>query len=280
MMIARILFLVRWLWFRFKCFVHRHGRRYERRTDRAHKLLIIGDHMASGFGDRLPLWCTDFGLSARLPVECRRTSSSPRLLHAWTFINVAEPNATSDDWVAPPKKRSKSESDSLVGGQLWRRYFEERDDLRDCDIAIVQVGAMDNVRGKCPSGFEHSVDNLKALCTALADRFGMHVFVAMLPVKGFNLGFQRRNRRRNALIRAWLDASNSNFVGAGVDYEHRRWLDADCYMPDGTNWTGDGHAMSAREWRSIVQTKMKAVEWRQWKRRLVNESGDQKAKDD
>ncbi|ETV71171.1 hypothetical protein, variant 1 [Aphanomyces astaci] len=153
---------IAWLWLRFCRWCAQPLRLVLKSNEYYHKIVIIGDGFAAGFGDWITM-ASSGGLSEYIAHEI---SKEDKIRHKWQVINRGIVDTDSSQW--HPTSSTK--------------YFQSvmsTPQLRDADVVLVVVGSMD-ARRKTPSiSPDQTLRNIQAICDALRKK-GKRVCVGSL----------------------------------------------------------------------------------------------------
>ena len=152
-------------------------------SEQVHKVVVIGDGLAMGIGDRVILGSSG-GIASRMQDEAatvRPGKKRPRT--RWYVYNCGEANSTTFDWLPNPKDGENK--------GFYHKVFGDNNGCygRDAEIVIVMLGTQDilrnmdgmsedvlarpppgqqNLRNRYkPEDYCSTVANLREICTAL-----------------------------------------------------------------------------------------------------------------
>ncbi|KAF0743086.1 hypothetical protein LEN26_010391 [Aphanomyces euteiches] len=216
-----------------------------------HKIVIIGDGFAAGFGD----WVTmdsPGGLARYIANEIAQEESKVR--HKWQVINRGILDTDSSQW--HPTASTKYFQDTFSKHQL-----------RDADIVLVIVGSMDSKRSP-PIPPSQTVTNIQSICDALRKK-GKRVCIGTLC----HSDVEAQNEIHRATNKQLLEYCNET---SGDDLPVKMTPDLslpivrrpDAKAFDGFHFNSKAYQQIAHEAMTVLTPMLTAVEWITWKKQL------------
>lgn len=255
------------------------GRLYKRSTN-YHKIIIVGDGLAEGFGDNNSCGRTP-GVAA--PLQNKILACGPKFRHAWQVLNVGHSMSTSALWL--PGAALVPGGDSYFGAWLNKlrntgstnMWAAVRDDPRWCDaeVAVVMLGNNDDP--STPP--EETVKNIMVLADNLVKK-GMHTFVCPLPLPSvlthprYYVLRERNEALEKALTaRAVRDEKDTErnekepIVRLGAPLGGLKYRRDALFSKDGWNLNHEGYKKAAVDVFENISNTLVAIEWQYFKAR-------------
>jgi len=236
-------------------------------SDTFHKILCIGDGTVEGWGDVWRLWRHDLGYPARLQ---ELIDESETVRQNWLVLNCGHYGATSDDWL-PDATHKPQHGSRWVKRTLWKDAMDDPA-VKDAEVVLISLGAMDNLYGANRMSASHTVDNIITICHALK-KMGKLVFVSSIPPgREEDRGNKRRNLERNLLLWAFLEEQEKKITSTdqeptGVIYAGPGWKGRhgnNMYASDMIHFNSQGYTMRAMDWGNLIVQPLLRIEWRCW----------------
>jgi lysophospholipase L1-like esterase len=244
-----------------------------------HKILVIGDGVAEGVGDRIAM-----GSEPGVVPKLQRIidSSTGRLRHRWQVSNLGLSFSTLADWL--PTATAFPKADYL----LWRLVHKFRDPTKkgknlfesvtqddrwqDAEVAVLMFGT-DEVHADTAADAKNllmrsstTADEIMALASGL-EKHGMRVFVCtlQLPLSYQDPKYQhikvRNEAIKSAVAKAVADGGDDATIRLGFDLGSltlRRTLH---FTSDAANYNPSGYKNIAEGLMETVRNTLVAVEW-------------------
>jgi len=242
-----------------------------------HKVAIIGDGVAAGFGDYVTCLATP-GLARHISAI---PSNEPAIRQSWTMLNCGVFGTTSEDW-HPECKESPSALrmygrglgmlHSVVAARpepLWKRVFTDPR-YKDAEIVIVCVGLNDSKFSSKPKDTKYTQENVMAICKELAAQ-GKEVLVCTLPLR-WRLHLEKKadlfekDKERNELLKSAVYKLDSKMVHIGADIGAGSFSNYPLYCADALHFSSNGYRRFAHELRETLVHAMVRIEARTWKK--------------
>ncbi|OQS02575.1 hypothetical protein THRCLA_05071 [Thraustotheca clavata] len=141
-----------WIWLRFCRWVQQPRRAILPVSEYRHKIVIIGDGFAAGYGDYITM-DTPGGLAKYLKSAMAKDNN---IRHNWQIINRGIMGTDSSQWTP------------MADTKLFNDVFGQKE-YRDADIVLVILGSMDAKRSP-PIEPSETLRNLKSICDALTKK--------------------------------------------------------------------------------------------------------------
>ncbi|ETW01793.1 hypothetical protein H310_06372 [Aphanomyces invadans] len=240
-----------WLWLRFCRWLTQPLRLVLKANEYQHKIVIIGDGFAAGFGDWITM-ATSGGLSQYLAQE---VAKEDKIRHRWQVINRGILDTDSSQW--HPTSSTKYFQDVFSVPQL-----------RDADIVMVIVGSIDSRRKNPSISPEQTVCNIQAICDALRKK-GKRVCVGSLCHADFDTENETHRVTNQALVDYCESTKMDDLpVKLTPDLSTPVVRRSDSKAFDGYHFNAKAYQQIARDSMAVLTPLLTAVEWATWKKQL------------
>jgi len=240
-----------------------------------HKVLVIGDSVAAGFGDYVTC-LAPYGITRHLAVM---VSKEHTVRQSWVFMNAGVCGSTSDDWHPDCKSsydtsRSNGRFLGVLDGLLFRRrplWRETFDDpsYNDAEIVIVCVGLEDSKYGVEAKNPIRTRDNVRVICNELRAR-GKEVILCTLPLR-WRLQDTKKNevfvkdKERNELLAGVIVSMKDPHLNLGCDLGSPEFCRQQLYTADAVHFCSEGYRKFASSIFTSLVPAMVRVEAKTWK---------------
>jgi hypothetical protein len=250
-----------------------------------HKILIIGDSTAEGFGDRIAFG-TEPGVASKLQRQI--DASKGRLRHRWQVSNLGLQFATLADWL--PAATAFPKADSL----FWRLVHRFRDPTkkgtnlfesvtqddrwRDAEVAVLMFGdsVVDTATASDPTKLLQcatTADEIMKLAHGL-EKVGMRVFICtlQLPLSYQDPKYQaikvRNETIKAAIAKAGANQGDDATIRHGSDLGSLGVRRAEYFSTDMTTYSPAGYKYIASDLMEILRNTLVATEWTHLKKAI------------
>ncbi|KAF0694427.1 Aste57867_14724 [Aphanomyces stellatus] len=239
-----------WLWLRYCRWVAQPIRLVPRSNEFVHKIVIIGDGFAAGFGD----WVTMDSAGGLAQYIAKEIVNEPKIRHKWKVINRGILNSDSADW--HPTSQTK----------YFQDVFSTRQ-LRDAEVVLVIVGSIDIRRyPRIPAA--ETLKNIQSICDALTKK-GKRVCVGSLCHIDIEAQNEAHRLENKAILDLCTDTSADELpIKMAPDLSTPIVRRADSKAFDGFHFNSKAYQQIARDTMTVLTPTLTAVEWTTWKKKL------------
>ncbi|OQS01666.1 hypothetical protein ACHHYP_00421 [Achlya hypogyna] len=239
-----------WFWLRLCRWVQQPARAILPTSEYRHKIVIIGDGFAAGYGDYIT-FDSPGGLAKYLRAAM---SQDAKIRHNWQVLNCGIVDTDSSQWTP------------MASTKYFHDIFSKAE-YKDADIVLVMVGSMDATRTP-PIAPEETLRNLKSIADALTKK-GKRV--ALAPLCHCDLAAQNDvHVAASKLIRDFCTDTQHDDLpvvcGPNLALPMVRRPEAKAF--DGFHFNSSAYKQIAQDAMDVVQPMATAVEWTTWKKKL------------
>eukprot|EP00469_Lotharella_globosa_P009691 CAMPEP_0167780886 /NCGR_PEP_ID=MMETSP0111_2-20121227/5616_1 /TAXON_ID=91324 /ORGANISM="Lotharella globosa, Strain CCCM811" /LENGTH=274 /DNA_ID=CAMNT_0007671467 /DNA_START=35 /DNA_END=856 /DNA_ORIENTATION=+ len=228
-----------------------------------HKVLVIGDSVAAGFGDYVTC-LAPYGIINKTP-RCHGFEGT----HRKTGLGIRERRSLRVDQrrLAPGVQVVLQHCpingmllgflDSLLFRRrpLWRETLDNPR-YKDAEIVIVCVGLEDSRHGAEPKKPVRTRDNVRAICTALRSR-GKEVILCTIPLR-WRLQDEKKNnvfakdKERNELLAGVVASAGDPQLTLGCDLGSPEFCRQGLYTADAIHFCSEGYRKFAGAFKETL----------------------------
>jgi hypothetical protein len=251
------------LWFRLMRFTLLN--KFPKSDHKTHKILIIGDGLAEGFGSSINMM-KDSGISTTFK---KKLYADNRINQSWFVINKGYYKSLSEDWL-PDSKNKPSHLSHLFKKNLWETYLENPS-LKDAEIVLVMLGNQDQYSEKKETRGNPliTVNNLKIILTNLLDQ-GKIVSSSYLltPKNSKNHVIDFKNKLLKKLFLELKEKFPDQFFEGPQLYNlvYQKFE----RLSDGLHLKDEAYSYIANIWFDIMINQIVKIQWKFWKEYLQN----------
>ncbi|KAK9760305.1 hypothetical protein K7432_015819 [Basidiobolus ranarum] len=226
-----------------------------------HKIVIIGDGFALGFGGTL-IPGLGGGIATALHLKL---ADDRNIKQTWQLYNRGSYGSTSEDWLPSAESKRK------VKAHLLEKTVNERK-IADAEVYFVLVGSEDisKIQGEGISA-EEIVNNLKSICQYLRKK-DKEVYLTTIPTadasqKGGK--YLETAKKCNELILQYLEESADGVkAGPRIDLGNIEYDRDDLYWSDGKHFNSVGYEKIAKDFLFNSKSDLVKLEFARFKKDL------------
>ena len=231
------------------------------KTDhKTHKILIIGDGLAEGFGGSINM-LKDSGISNSLK---KKLYADKRINQTWYIINRGYFKSTSEQWL-PDTTEKPEHLSMLFKKNLWNTNLEN-ERLNDAEIVLIVLGNHDQYSKKKELRGNPlvTVNNLKTVITSLLGKGKIVSAAYLLPPKNSkNHVIDFKNKLLKKLYSELKQDYPSQFF-EGPQLYNRVYQKFE-RLSDGFHFNSDAYEYIANIWYDIIVNEIVKIQWKFWK---------------
>lgn len=252
------------LWIRFCRWLGEPKRLIEKTSEYKHKIVIVGDGFAEGFGDAFVYFGHSGGISHYIkPLVAKED----KIKHQWQILNCGLTNSTSAQWAAAPVRMAAGKNDMSKEKSSPPSYFQSifsQACYADADIVMIMVGSMDMTASM---EVEETMAHLKLMCDAVRKKDK----IVCLASVATTLGEEDENvlasqRKRNRLIQEYCASTNYDAIPVvlGPIVSSPMFRRPETRGFDGFHLNGRSYKSLAKNALDLLLPMMIKIEWKTW----------------
>ncbi|KAI9146190.1 SGNH hydrolase-type esterase domain-containing protein [Paraphysoderma sedebokerense] len=290
-MIRTIISIFHYFYYALRSYFHKYWILFNRflfepwvdsKREFSHKIVIIGDEFALGYGDWVVFGGTP-GLGSRITSLLQRET---KIRQRWRVYNRGEIGSTSESWL--PKAESvgfcfcRTSRTFVNRGTTCRPKKSRKEDnlfaktfdnsrYANADMVVILVGSNDCLKGNQlePTA---TLSNIKDIAENLA-KSGKFVYVCSIPNFGdtFEAAETRqKNEERNKLLQEWLKSPKYDKIIAGprLDLSNFEYKRKAFYWFDGVHFNSKGYKKVAEDLTEILLHDCVKIEFAEFSKKL------------
>ncbi|ORX92121.1 SGNH hydrolase [Basidiobolus meristosporus CBS 931.73] len=225
-----------------------------------HKIVLIGDGFALGFGGTLIP-----GLGGGIATALYLKLIDDRAIkQTWQIYNRGVYGSTSEDWLPSAESKRK------VKAHLLETTVNEPK-LADAEVYIVLVGSNDAGKQGDQISAEETVNNLKSICQFLRKK-DKEVYLATIPTadasrKGEKF-FENAKQCNDLIVQYLEEAAHGVKAAPRIDLDNIEYDRDDLYWSDGKHFNSVGYEKIAKDFLYNSKSDLIKLEFARFKKDL------------
>eukprot|EP00941_MAST-03F_sp_MAST-3F-sp1_P002276 g2276.t1 len=221
-------------------------------TDLRHKIVVIGDGFAQGFGDS-SYFGGKSGIAQYLESFLRKES---RVRQKWIVLNCGQRGARTSDWLP--------ETEGNATNSFFKDTFSSSK-YRDCEIVIISLGYHDH-EVKALRDPETSRKNIQTIVSKLID-LNKIIYVLGIPNNS-----SVDNSGRNRLIRNYVKGCKEVKLPIYPGPQSSLLSAPTYYTFDSTHFNSTGYRILSHNIMKEIIASITKVEFKTWEKQLLPEN--------